>query len=77
MIDRNERTDIFISRMQYYLINLLFLLLLNFCVGLQPADKGANAKTKATLDFIAGLPKQGMFILVFTIIFIFNAMKYR
>jgi hypothetical protein len=77
MIDRNERTDIFISRMQYYLINLLFLLLLNFCVGLQPADKGANAKTKATLDFIAGLPKQGMFILVFMIIFIFNAMKYR
>jgi hypothetical protein len=77
MIDRKERTDIFISRMQYHFTNLLFLLLLNFCVGLQPADKGANAKTKATLDFIAGLPKQGMFILVFTIIFIFNAMKYR
>jgi hypothetical protein len=77
MIDRKERTDIFISRMQYHFTNLLFLLLLNFCVGLQPADKGANAKTKATLDFIAGLPKQGMFILVFMIIFIFNAMKYR
>ncbi len=73
MIDRNERTDIFISRMQYHLTNLLFLLLLNFCVGLQPADKGANAKTKGTLDFIAGLPKHGIFILVF----IFNAMKCR
>jgi hypothetical protein len=49
--------------MEYHLTTLLFLLLLNFCVGLQPADKGANAKTRATLDFIGGLPKQGMFIL--------------
>jgi hypothetical protein len=49
--------------MQYHVKNLLFLLLLNFCIGQQPADKGANAKTKATLDFIAGLSKQGMFIL--------------
>ncbi len=42
--------------------------MLNFCVGLEPADKGANAKTRATLDFIGGLPKQGMFILVSIII---------
>jgi hypothetical protein len=48
--------------MQYHLTNILLLLVLNFCVGLQPADKGANAKTKATLDFIGGLPKQGMII---------------
>ncbi len=63
--------------MQYHLTTLFFLLLLNFCVSQEPADKKANAKTKATLDFIAGLPKQGMLILVFMIIFIFNAMKYR
>jgi hypothetical protein len=48
--------------MQYHLTNVLLLLVLNFCVGLQPADKGANAKTKSTLDFIGGLPKQGMII---------------
>jgi hypothetical protein len=46
--------------MQYHLTTILFLLFLNFSVGLQPADKGANAKTKATLDFIGGLPKQGI-----------------
>ncbi len=45
--------------MQYHLTILLFLQLLNFCVGQQPAHKGANAKTKAILDFIAGLPKTG------------------
>jgi hypothetical protein len=50
--------------MRYHLTNVLLLLVLNFCVGLQPADKGANAKTKASLDFIGGLPKQGMVILV-------------
>jgi hypothetical protein len=48
--------------MQYHLATLLLLLLLNFCTGQQPADKGANAKTKATLDFIVGLQKQGMII---------------
>jgi hypothetical protein len=46
--------------MEYHLTTLFFLLLLNFSVGLQPADKGANAKTRATLDFIGGLPKQGI-----------------
>jgi hypothetical protein len=49
--------------MEYHLTTFFFLLLLNLCVGLQPADKGANAKTKATLDFIGGLPKQGKFSL--------------
>jgi len=48
--------------MQYHLTNVLLLLVLNFCVGLQPADKGANAKTKSTLDFIGELPKQGTII---------------
>jgi hypothetical protein len=57
-----KKTDIFINRMQYHLATLLLLLLLNFCTGQQPADKGANAKTKATLDFIVGLQKEGMII---------------
>jgi hypothetical protein len=48
--------------MEYHLTTLFVLLLLNFSVGLQPADKAANAKTRATLDFIGGLAKQGMFI---------------
>ena len=47
--------------MKYHSPILLLLFFLSFSVGLQPADKGANAKTKATLDFIGGLPKQGMF----------------
>ncbi len=50
---------------QTYFINRMFtylfcLLLINLSVGQQPADKGANAKTKATLALIAGLPKQGI-----------------
>jgi hypothetical protein len=48
--------------MEYHLTTLFVLLLLNFSVGLQTADKAANAKTRATLDFIGGLAKQGMFI---------------
>lgn len=48
--------------MEYRLSMLLMLFFINFSVGLQPADKGANAKTKSTLDFIGGLPKQGMII---------------
>jgi hypothetical protein len=43
---------------------------LNLCNGQQPADKGANAKTKEILDFIAGLPKQGMSIEYGTFVFI-------
>jgi hypothetical protein len=36
------------------------IILFKLCVGQQPADKGANAKTKEILDFMAGLPRQGM-----------------
>ena len=55
IIDRNERTD-----KKMYI--LLILIVLNLCNGQQPADKGANAKTKEILDFIAGLPKQSISI---------------
>jgi hypothetical protein len=58
--------------MEYHLTTLFFLLFLNFCVGLQPADKGANAKTRETLDFIGGLPKQGIVLLECTVISIHN-----
>ncbi len=58
--------------MQYHLTNILLLSVLNFCVGLQPADKDANAKTKATLDFIGELPKQGMIIIHSMIILIYQ-----
>jgi hypothetical protein len=34
--------------------------LLTFYAGQQPVDKGANAKTKATLDLIVGLQKQSI-----------------
>jgi hypothetical protein len=39
---------------------LIFSIVLVLCHGQQPADKGANAKTKAILDYIAGLPKQSI-----------------
>ncbi len=58
-----RKTAIFMNRMQFYLISLLLLISVNFCIGQQPADKKANAKTKATLNLIAGLPKQGISIL--------------
>jgi hypothetical protein len=41
---------------------LLFFLALTSCFSQQPADKGANAKTKKMLEYIAGLPKQGKMI---------------
>ena len=41
---------------------LVFFLAVTSCFSQQPADKGANAKTKEILDYIAGLPKQGMII---------------
>jgi hypothetical protein len=40
----------------------LIFLIFNSCNGQQPLDKEANAKIKEILDFIAGLPKQGIFI---------------
>jgi hypothetical protein len=39
----------------------LFLLVVDLCAGQQPADKGANAKTKQVLDYIAGLSKQSTY----------------
>ncbi len=55
----------------YRLRNILIVpIVLNLCNGQQPADKGANAKTKEILDFIAGLPKQGMSIEYGTFVFI-------
>jgi hypothetical protein len=48
--------------MQFYLTSLLLLILVNLCIVQQSADKKANVQTKATLDFITGLLKQGMFI---------------
>jgi hypothetical protein len=47
----------------YFHLKILFVLIvLKCCVGQQPADKGANAKTKEILDYIAELPKQGKFL---------------
>lgn len=56
--------------MEYHVLMLLVWFLLNLCAGLQPADKGANAKTKATLEFIDGLPKQGIIIEQYSLILI-------
>jgi hypothetical protein len=41
---------------------LLFLLAIIWkpCIGQQPADTAANAKTKQVLKFISDLPKQGI-----------------
>jgi hypothetical protein len=49
---------------------LVIFIAVCICNGQQPADKGANAKTKEILDFIAGLPKQSMFFAYRTFIFI-------
>jgi len=48
--------------MYFHRNTLLIFIIFNFYNGQQPADKGANAKTKEIIDFIAGLPKQGMSI---------------
>jgi hypothetical protein len=48
--------------MYFHLEILVILILLKSCICQQPADKGANAKTKEILNYIAGLPKQGLFI---------------
>jgi hypothetical protein len=57
-----KRIFIFVNKMYFHRIILVIFIIFNFCNGQQPADKGANAKTKEILDFIAGLPKQGMSI---------------
>mgnify|MGYP006892793571 FL=1 len=38
---------------------IILLTISSTCFSQQPADKGANAKTKKILEYIAGLPKQG------------------
>jgi len=48
--------------MYFHLKILVVLIVLKCCIGQQPADKGANAKTKEILDYIAGLPKQSKFL---------------
>ncbi len=58
-----KRTDIFINKMAFSLKTFVLLIVLNSCICQQPADKGANAKTKQILDYIAGLPKKGRVIL--------------
>lgn len=41
---------------------LVVLVLLHLSTAQQPADKNANEKTKATYEFLTGLPKQGKFL---------------
>jgi hypothetical protein len=45
--------------------------MLNFCNGQQPADKGANAKTKEVFDYIAGLTKQSIYLFNIESLFLF------
>ena len=45
--------------MACFLKRLILLITISLCIGQQPADKGANAKTKETLDYIAGLAAKG------------------
>jgi hypothetical protein len=50
-----------IDKKMYFYRNILVIFIASYlCNGQQPADKGANAKTKEILDYIAGLPKQGI-----------------
>ncbi len=60
--------------MYFYRNVLVILIMFNFCNGQQPADKGANAKTKEILDYIAGLPKQGicLFNIEYLVFFYFS-----
>ena len=60
------------AKMEYHLLMLLVFFSFSFSIGLQPADRGANAKTKSTLDFIGGLPKQGIIIEECSIVSIHN-----
>jgi hypothetical protein len=65
-----KRIDRLMNKMQKLRNILIVSIVLNLCHGQQPADKGANAKTKEILDFIAGLPKQSMSFEYRTFIFI-------
>jgi hypothetical protein len=64
-----RRTDIFITKMPMLRNILAISIALSLCYGQQPADKGANTKTKGILHLIAGLPKQGISILTLHIYF--------
>jgi len=57
-----KRIFIFVNKMYFHRNILVIFIVFNFCNSQQPADKGANAKTKEILDLIAGLPKQGISI---------------
>lgn len=46
--------------MHIFQIILMIFIVLNKCCGQQLENKGANAKTKEILEFIAGLYKQGL-----------------
>jgi len=49
--------------MRAYEFTLVIFIVLQACTGQQqPADKGANAKTKETYEFMIGLPKQGKYL---------------
>jgi len=48
--------------MFFYIEILAILIVLNLCIGQQPADKGVNDKTKEILDYIAKLLKQSTFV---------------
>ncbi|CAF4264997.1 unnamed protein product, partial [Adineta steineri] len=43
----------------YYINVTLWLIIFNLCFAQQPADRGANEKTKQILTYIAQLPQQG------------------
>jgi hypothetical protein len=70
-----KRIDRLVNKMHKLRNILIVSILFNLCNGQQPADKGANAKTKEILDFIAGLPKQSMSFAYRTFIFILRIKK--
>jgi hypothetical protein len=70
-----KRTNIFVNKMHILRNILIVSIVLNLCNGQQPADKGANAKTKEILDYIAGLPKRSMFYFILNFYFYFSNQK--
>ncbi len=66
-----KRIDRLVNKMHKLRNILIVSILFNLCNGQQPADKGANAKTKEILDFIAGLPKQGICLFYIELLFSF------
>ncbi len=66
-----KRTNIYINKMHILRNILIISIMLNFCNGQQPADKGANAKTKEVFDYIAGLTKQSIYLFNIESLFLF------